>query len=480
MVGVGVVALAFACDNTTTTPAQMDMAKGPPDIADPPIPPDLRMPPPVLTSVAPAVIVNTGGMITITGQNFQTGATVTVGGTACANPTVTATQITCTAPAKAAMCGVQNIVVTNPDTQTVTSTPAMGLTYRTMALGYVTGAPANYTTGTFPRRVVAADFDGDGNMDIVSANQTGPNITILRGSATGTLTAVPNIALPAGATQPNDLVAVDLNGDNKMDLVTANGSNNVTVFLNMGASFTAVNYTTNLSASSIAAGDVNADGKVDIVVGQGNGTSVLPMLNNAGTGVLTMGTVRAVAGNVLDLALADMNGDGKLDIVTGNSTNNVSIALCTGAGTFGNPTNVNVGTTPQGVFVVDMDGNKKMDIVTANNGSNNVSVLLGDGAGGAAAAVNTATGGKPESLWVTDMDGDGMMDILTVNPVNPTSTLSYLRGTGPTQFAAFVNMNTGNTTAGIVVTDLNKDGMKDVAVASANGPQVQVYLQACK
>ena len=55
----------------------------------------------------------------------------------------------------------------------------------------------------------------------------------------------------------------------------------------------------------------------------------------------------------------------------------------------------------------------------------------------------------------TDMDGDGKMDILTVNPVNPTSTLSYLRGTGPTQFAPFVNINTGNITAGIVVTDVN-------------------------
>lgn len=482
MIGVGAVTLAFACQPEPTTPAPIDMAKGPPDIADPPIPPDLRMPPPVLTSVAPAVIVNTGGMITITGQNFQTGATVTVGGTACANPTVTATQITCTAPAKAAMCGVQNIVVTNPDTQTVTSTPAMGLTYRTNMLGFAPGSPVSYATGTFPRRIITADFNGDGKPDLASANQIGNNVTLRLGAGDGTFPNATSVNIPngAGATTLNDLVAGDWNGDNKMDLAVANGSNNVTIFLNMGASFTTTVVNTGISGGAITAGDINGDNKIDLIVG-GNSTNIVPLINNGGT--FTMGTLKAAPGTNGRVALADMNGDGKLDLITANqSTSNVSVFLGAGNGTFGNAASQAVGATPTGMAVLDVNGDKKMDVVTGNNMGMNVSVLIGDGAGGLAATVNTALGtNRPEIIAAADMNNDGLIDIVTANANN--NNTSYLQGMGAagTQFAAAVVTAMGTTPAGVVIGDFNADGLKDVAFASAGPPAAMlVNLQVCK
>ncbi|CAB4982660.1 unannotated protein [freshwater metagenome] len=66
--------------------------------------------------------------ITITGTNFVSGATVTVGGNACTSVVVvSATSITCTTPAGSA--GAKDVVVTNSDTGAATS--AGGFTYVT-------------------------------------------------------------------------------------------------------------------------------------------------------------------------------------------------------------------------------------------------------------------------------------------------------------------------------------------------------------
>lgn len=313
MLSVGGLALFFACDSAPTVPTPPDPL---PDLAMlPPVdmavlPPDLSSyPAPVVTSVSPTTGANNvSTAITITGQNFRSGATVTVGGQVCASPTVlSSTTIGCTVPAKAATCTAQNVVVTHPDD--MKSATGTGLfAYRTGTLGFVTGAPANYPTGAFPRRIVSADFNGDGNSDLALANQNGNSVTVMLGSANGTFPAatIATYPLPAGATSPQDLVAVDLNGDNKIDLALANTSNNVSVLLNNGTAFTGTNYATGIQGSAIAAGDISADGKVDLVVGQANGTAVLALLNNAaGSGVFSTGPTRTVAGTVADLALAD-------------------------------------------------------------------------------------------------------------------------------------------------------------------------------
>jgi len=91
--------------------------------------------------------------VTITGTNFATGATVTLGGAGATNVVVvSATQITATTPAHAA--GAVNVVVTNPDTQT--GTLANGYAYTSsVAIAFAqvaaaTPVSAAQVTVTFP------------------------------------------------------------------------------------------------------------------------------------------------------------------------------------------------------------------------------------------------------------------------------------------------------------------------------------------
>jgi hypothetical protein len=87
---------------------------------DPPVPP---LPPPVQTGIAPPTAYVVGGeAVVITGTDFVTGCTVTIGGVPCTNVVfVNSTRITCNVPVGMAV-GTYAVAVTNPDAQ-VCSTP---------------------------------------------------------------------------------------------------------------------------------------------------------------------------------------------------------------------------------------------------------------------------------------------------------------------------------------------------------------------
>ena len=72
-----------------------------------------------------------------------------------------------------------------------------------------------------------------------------------------------------------------------------------------------------------------------------------------------------------------MNGDGKLDIVVANQgSNNVGLLLNNGNGTFATQLTYSVGSQPYSVAVADINGDNMLDIIVANYGSNTVGILL--------------------------------------------------------------------------------------------------------
>jgi 2-keto-3-deoxy-galactonokinase len=194
----------------------------------------------------------------------------------------------------------------------------------------------------------------------------------------------------AAASAPYSVAVVDVNGDNKPDIVVANsGTNNVGVLLNAGNG-TFLNQTTysTVTASSprlVAVVDVNGDNNPDIVVAN-SGTTNVGVLLNAGNGTFLNQTTYSTGGtsSPRSVAVVDVNSDSKPDIVVANSgTNNVGVLLNAGNGTFLNQTTYSTGTgsTPYSVAVVDVNNDNKPDIIVANYGGSNVGVLLNAGNG---------------------------------------------------------------------------------------------------
>jgi hypothetical protein len=114
----------------------------------------------------------------------------------------------------------------------------------------------DYPTGTKPNGLTAADFNGDGKLDLAIANSADNTVTILQGNGDGTFTAQPALATGAGSN-PQLPTAGDFNGDGKLDLAVANFANNtVSVFLGNGdGTFQApVTYPVGAGASSLVRG----------------------------------------------------------------------------------------------------------------------------------------------------------------------------------------------------------------------------------
>ncbi len=177
----------------------------------------------------------------------------------------------------------------------------------------------HYSFGSLPYSIVAADLNGDGKTDLAGSNRTNPGgvTVLLRNAANNGYDAEPTV--PTGGDLPYSLAAGDLNGDGRQDIVAVNylGLNASVLYRNAaGTGFIqpAELYDMGGNPRSVALGDFNQDGRLDIVSGNiQNAISVL-LRNSANTGYLDRRLFNA-NDDVIQVAVGDVNGDTIQDVV---------------------------------------------------------------------------------------------------------------------------------------------------------------------
>lgn len=230
------------------------------------------------------------------------------------------------------------------------------------------------SVGENPTSVQTADLDGDGQMDAVTANETGENVTVLLGNGDGSFEEGKNLDLGSNGNDPTDVATADLDGDGALDIVTSNRS----------------------------------DQGVSVLLGRGDGT--FEDVENYDTDSSV--TPEAVG-------VADLNGDGSPDVVVGGheSGRGLSVLLGNGDGSLQAPQNVEREVTD--LLVGDFDGNGDADVFSVHNGGDAGLVWRGNGEGDIEQFQGYYTGGeRPESVATTDLDGDGYLDIVVANNVS--------------------------------------------------------------
>jgi len=343
--------------------------------------------------------------------------------------------------------------------------------------------------GSTPYSIAAADVNGDGRFDLLTANQGSSTAAVQLGTGTGAFGAAATYSTGPGSN-PTGIAVADVNRDGRPDLLTANqASSTAGVLLNTGAgSFApASTYSTGTGSApfDIAVADVNGDSKPDLLTSN-SGTNTVGVLLGTGTG--TFGTVMAYSTGAnsqpTSIAVGDVNRDGKPDILTTNQ-GAVGVLLGTGSGTFGAVTTYSLGTgnNPTALAVADVNGDGQLDLLTANYSSNTVSVLLSTGLGtfGTVASYSTGAGSGPISIAVGDANGDGKPDLLTANALTHTIGVLLNVGAGTFKVSTAYALTTYSTGAGskptdIAVADVNGDGKPDVLTANFNGNATGVLL----
>ncbi len=252
-------------------------------------------------------------------------------------------------------------------------------------LGGFTAAPGNpFAAGPGASSVTVGDFDRDGIPDIAAANSPIGSVTILLGNGRGAFSTDPGSPFPLG-TQPQSLVAGDFDGDGNLDLASANfGSNNVTVLLGNGlGGFSAAPgspLSVGLGPRAVRVGDFNGDGIQDLVTANGTSNDVSVMLGTGSGGFAAApGSPFAASGSTSSVVISDFNGDGFQDIAASSGTaGKITFLLGNGSGGFSVANSpFSISNNPVSLAAEDLNGDGIEDLVTANYQGNSLSVLLG-------------------------------------------------------------------------------------------------------
>ncbi|MFC4233244.1 beta strand repeat-containing protein [Parasediminibacterium paludis] len=460
--------------------------------------------PPTITSFAP-ILGKPGDVITITGTNFSTTPAnniVFFGATRAAVTAATTTSLTVTVPKGATYAPITEL---NTDVSLACYSLSNFNPIFSPAKSGITTADfspkQDFAGGIDTRSVAVGDLDGDGKPDLVVANYSANTISVYFNTATSGSIKAGSFAGKidfATGTNPISVAIGDLDGDGKPDLAVGNnGSNTISIFRNTSTagsidanSFAAaVNIPANNYLYSLAIGDLDGDGKLDLVSANIGNPSVVSVLRNTSTtGSLSASSfaspVSFTTGSYpYSVAIADLDGDGKLDLaVANNNASTVSILRNTStvgnidATSFATKVDFAVGVRPWSIKIGDLDGDGKPDLAVVNETSNTVSVFRNTSTSGSinstsfASKVDFVTGSTlPFSVAIGDLDGDGKPDLAVANTNG--NTVSILRNTATlgsisaSSFAPKVDFQTA-TAQDIAIADIDGDGKPDLVLAN--------------
>jgi len=362
----------------------------------------------------------------------------------------------------------------------------------------------NTGLGSGPLFVDAADLDGDGRLDLISANHTDDNLHLYLQKVSGDFPSSSPLILGSEliTSEPQSVRAADLNGDGRLDVIAASaGTGNLTVFFQTVSGDYATDpdlsvgdANTIVDVVSVAAADLNGDRLLDILTADSL-TGHLTVFSQAAPGVFsTVPELVLGADDALDrpryVAIADLSGDGCLDLVSANFRgDNLAVFFQTAAGSFDESPDLLLGDSssvdgPECVAAADLNSDGRFDLVSANAKGDNLAVFLQDATGAFPSSPDHLLGDvevtrQPGFVIALDLDGNGLGDVVSANKLGDHLSLFFQNTPGGFSGTPDLQLgyNSQSRPVGLAAADLNGDGLLDLVSSNSDAGSLTVWFQ---
>ncbi len=267
---------------------------------------------------------------------------------------------------------------------------------------------------------VLADFDGDGTLDrAVGTIQQG--VWVALGDGAGSFRAAARVSGSGEYETSIAVTAADIDGNGDVDLISASGGRVQVLWGNGDGTFSdgpSVLVSDEEFVGALVTADFDGDGGIDIVAGVPAEERV-HLLRSGSDGSydeLTTITVPALAHSSQALDVADIDGDGRDDVVAVASDGHEIIPISRVDGAFSSGAAISAGhESPFAVSTADIDGDGRPDLTTTSPTGGSVAVRRGIGDGAFESAEVVGLGAVPLDVEPADVNGDGKTDLVILD-----------------------------------------------------------------